>query len=232
MNEIEDLYTKLGGTFVTQFVTMAQKLEGVRAFLFDWDGVFNSGQKSTNGGSNFSEVDSMGTNLLRYSHFLKHGAMPITGVISGEKNEAAFYFCERECFTYSFFKIANKSEALKFICKAENIAPQNVAYFFDDVLDIPVAEQCGLRMMVNQKANPLFVNYCIKNKLVDYLSASAGGQYAVRECSELLIGLNGNYNEVIENRKNYSVSYKTYITQRRAVSTEIYTMKENGIERS
>lgn len=232
MKEIEELYTKLGGSFVTPIATIAQKLEGIKAYLFDWDGVFNSGQKSTNGGSNFSEVDSMGTNLLRYSHFLKHGAMPITAVISGEKNEAAFYFCERECFTYSFFKIANKAEALKFICKTENIAPQNVAYFFDDVLDIPIAEQCGLRMMVNQKANPLFANYCIKNKLVDYLSAAPGGQFAVRECTELLIGLNGNYSDVMDNRKNYSVSYKTYITQRRAVSTEIYTLKENGIERS
>ena len=78
----------------------------IKAFIFDWDGVFNNGQKNANSSSNFNETDSMGTNLLRYSYFLTNGVLPITAVISGEKNEAAFYFCERECFKFSFFKIS------------------------------------------------------------------------------------------------------------------------------
>jgi 3-deoxy-D-manno-octulosonate 8-phosphate phosphatase (KDO 8-P phosphatase) len=230
MKETENLYTQLGGRFVTPVAEIQAKLKVIKAFVFDWDGVFNNGQKAANGSSTFSEIDSMGTNLLRYSYFLKHEAMPITAVISGEKNEAAFYFCERESFNYSFFKVANKSEALKFLCKKEKIQPENVAYFFDDVLDIPIAEACGLRLMVNQKANPLFVDYCIRHKLADYLTASPGGQYAVREATELLIGLNGNFDAVINNRKDYSASYKTYITQRKEATTEFFTLKENGIE--
>jgi 3-deoxy-D-manno-octulosonate 8-phosphate phosphatase (KDO 8-P phosphatase) len=230
--EIETLYIQLGGQFITPVADIKAKLQHIKAFVFDWDGVFNNAQKSATGGSNFNEVDSMGTNLLRYSYFLEHGTMPITAVISGEKNETAFYFCERECLNYSFFKIANKIEALNFLCKKENIQPENVAYFFDDVLDIPIAEKCGLRIMVNQKANPLFINHCIQHRLVDYLTASPGGQFAVREATELLIGLNGNFEAVINNRKDYSESYKKYIALRRAASPEQYTLKENGIEQT
>ena len=117
-----------------------------------------------------------------------------------------------------------------FICKKENITPNQVAYFFDDVLDLSVAEVCGLRILVNRKENPLFVNYCLKNNLVDYLTASQGGQFAVREASELLIALNGNFDAIITGRKNYLKDYATYIKDRKEIKTQFYTLVENKIE--
>ena len=104
MQEIENSYSYLGGKFVTPINDIKNKLSQIKAYIFDWDGVFNNGEKSANGSSKFSEVDSMGTNLLRYSHFMKTKQLPLTAIISGEKNETAFYFCQRECFDYSFFK--------------------------------------------------------------------------------------------------------------------------------
>src|ERR1043166_618462 len=92
------------GNFITPEKKVKEKLKHIKAILFDWDGVFNNGQKTSNGGSAFSEVDSMGTNLLRYSLYLRNGKMPVTAVISGEKNETAFYFCNREGFHASYFK--------------------------------------------------------------------------------------------------------------------------------
>lgn len=227
--DIESVYTQLGGQFFTPISELHLKLQKIKAFVFDWDGVFNNGQKNANGSSNFNEVDSMGTNLLRYSYFLVHGTMPVTAILSGEKNESAFYFSEREALMYSFSKVPRKQEAIKFLCERENLQPENIAYFFDDVLDLPVAEVCGLRLMVNQKANPLFIDYCIKNRLVDYLTASPGGQFAVREATELLIGLYGNFTEVITNRKNYAESYKKYIALRKASKTAFYTLTDSGI---
>jgi len=161
---------------------------------------------------------------------MKNKQLPLAAVISGEKNETAFYFCQRECFDYSFFKVATKINALNFICEKENIKPNEVAYFFDDVLDLSIAEVCGVRILVNQKANPLFVNYCIKNKLVDYLTASQGGQFAVREASELLIALNENFSDVISNRKNSNGDYKAYIENRRKVETKFFTFVNDKIE--
>lgn len=230
MEEIEKLYSNLGGRFITPYNELKKKCEGIKAFIFDWDGVFNNGQKSFSGGSNFSEVDSMGTNLMRYSYYLKNDSVPITAVISGEKNDSAFYFCERECFHYSFYKVSNKLEALHFLCNRENISSKEVAYVFDDVLDISIAEVCGLRLQVNQKANPLFVGYCIKNKLVDYLTSSNGGEFAVREATELIIGMNGNFDAVINSRKNFDKNYQTYLELRKATKTEFFTLKAGVIE--
>ncbi|MEI8136053.1 MAG: phosphatase [Bacteroidota bacterium] len=230
MQEIENSYSYLGGKFITPISDIKNKLSHIKAYIFDWDGVFNNGEKTANDSSNFSEVDSMGTNLLRYSHFMKNKQLPLAAIISGEKNETAFYFCRRECFDYSFFKVATKINALNFICEKENIKPNEVAYFFDDVLDLSIAEVCGVRILVNQKANPLFVNYCIKNKLVDYLTASQGGQFAVREASELLIALNENFSDVISNRKNSNGDYKAYIENRGKVETKFFTFVNDKIE--
>jgi 3-deoxy-D-manno-octulosonate 8-phosphate phosphatase (KDO 8-P phosphatase) len=229
MQEIENSYSYLGGKFITPINDIKNKLSHIKAYIFDWDGVFNNGEKSANGSSTFSEVDSMGTNLLRYSHYMNNKKLPLAAIISGEKNESAFYFCKRECFDYSFFKVATKINALNFICEKENIKPSEVAYFFDDVLDLSMAEVCGVRILVNQKANPLFANYCIKNNLVDYLTASQGGQFAVREASELLIALNENYSQVITNRKNSSSDYKTYIEKRKMVNTKFFTVVDDKI---
>lgn len=229
MTELENLYGVLGGRFVTPAIEIKNKLQKIKAFVFDWDGVFNNGEKHSGGGSNFSEVDSMGQNLLRFSYYLKNRSLPVTAILSGEKNDPAFYFSERECLNYSLFKIPHKLAALEFLCEKEKLEPSEVAYFFDDVLDIPIAEKCGLRLMVNQKANPLFVNYCIKNGLVDYLSASAGGSFAVRETTELLIGLNGNFDEVMTGRKNNSAEYQAYIQKRRKVKPDFYTLADDKI---
>ena len=104
MNTITKIYESIGGNFIINEALMQEKLKSIKAFVFDWDGVFNNGEKSGGGSSNFNEVDSMGTNLLRYSFFLKNNQLPTTAIISGEKNESAFWFCNRERFNYSFFK--------------------------------------------------------------------------------------------------------------------------------
>ncbi|MBA3679889.1 MAG: phosphatase [Bacteroidetes bacterium] len=230
MEEIENKYAYIGGKFVTPVRELRNKLSRIKAFIFDWDGVFNNGQKIDGGSSNFSEVDSMGTNLLRYSHYMRHDKLPLIAIISGEKNDTAFYFCKREAFHYSFSKAADKITALNFICEKENIKPEEIAYFFDDVLDLSIAEVCGLRIMVNQKSNPLFADYCVKNNLVDYLSSSSGGDFAVRETTELLIGLNDNYDAVITERKNYSPAYAKYIAEKRKITTQYFSLEDKTVK--
>lgn len=232
MTETERTYLAIGGKFVTPYEELKAKMKNVKAIIYDWDGVFNNGNKTADSSSNFSEVDSMGTNLLRFSSYLR-GKLPISAVISGEKNDTAFYFCKRECFHYSFFKAANnKIDALNFICGAEKIQPHEVAYFFDDVLDLAMAEVCGVRILVNQKANPLFADYCVKNNLVDYITASAGGSFAVRESTELLIALNDNYDQVLDGRRNVSAEYKTYLEKRKLISTQFFSLLDGKMEKA
>jgi 3-deoxy-D-manno-octulosonate 8-phosphate phosphatase (KDO 8-P phosphatase) len=230
MTTLETLYTGIGGTFVTPPEILSKKMDQIKAFVFDWDGVFNDGQKMSTGGSSFSEVDSMGTNLLRFSHYLRHGKLPLTAILSGEKNETAFYFSERECLNYSFYKVPHKLRALQYFCDQHQLRPEEIAFFFDDVLDLPLAEVCGLRILINQGVNPQFLAYCKKHNLVDYLTSVRGGSFAVRESAELLIGLNNNYEEVITGRKINSEAYQTYLSERRLVRPGFYTLGPEGIE--
>jgi 3-deoxy-D-manno-octulosonate 8-phosphate phosphatase (KDO 8-P phosphatase) len=227
--DVELIFSEIGGTFLSSALDISAKLKTIKAFVFDWDGVFNNAVKNENKSSNFNEADSMGTNLLRFNYFLHNNKMPACAIISGEKNEMAFYFCNREHFDASYYKVADKIIALEHFCKANNIEKSEVCYMFDDVLDLSIAKVCGIRILINRKANPLFKNYVINNKLADYITAHESGNFAVREACEMLIGLSETYNEVIEHRTAYSPIYKDYITQRQAAPTTFFTVENNEI---
>ena len=216
------------GKFLAGASDVEARLNKAKAFIFDWDGVFNNGFKLGQNGSGFSEVDSMGTNLLRFSHFLRTKQLPITAIISGEKNESAQFFATREHFDLSFYKIAHKIDALNYICDQKGIKPEEVVYFFDDVLDLSIAKVCGLRILISKNATTLFMDYCSQNKLVDYISHNDGGNHGIRESCEMLMSVNGNFHEVLKLRTELSDSYKEYITLRNMVNTGIFTKDQTG----
>jgi 3-deoxy-D-manno-octulosonate 8-phosphate phosphatase (KDO 8-P phosphatase) len=216
------------GKFVAGQADLATRLGKAKAFIFDWDGVFNNGFKLGQQGSGFSEVDSMGTNLLRFSHFLKTKHLPFTAIISGEKNESAQFFATREHFDMSFYKIAHKIDALNYVCDHKKIKPEEVVYFFDDVLDLSIANVCGLRILISKKATTLFIDHCIQNNLVDYISANDGGDHGIRESCEMLMSVSGNFNEVLKQRTESSDNYKEYIRYRNNIETHIFTKDTMG----
>src|SRR5215207_7239956 len=86
------------GRFFLEPEELASRLHRVKAFVFDWDGVFNGGEKDEHGSSPFNEVDAMGTNLLRFNHHLRNNAQPAVAIITGENNKAAISFAKREHF--------------------------------------------------------------------------------------------------------------------------------------
>src|SRR5688572_25871143 len=114
---IETTFTKAGGTFCVPFSSFSQKLTGIKAFIFDWDGVFNDGYKDHQASSNFSEVDAMGTNLLRFSRWMNKKIMPFTAIMSGEKNQLSFQFTQREHFHQTYFKVTDKKHAFEHFIK-------------------------------------------------------------------------------------------------------------------
>ncbi len=229
IQELEAIFTQLGAKFITPISEIDRKLTHIKAFVFDWDGVFNNGVKNENKSSNFNEIDSMGTNMLRFSYFLKYGSLPHTAIISGEKNEMAFYFSEREHVDACYFKVADKTIALAHFCALKGIKPNEVCYVFDDVLDVSLAEICGLRILIGRASNPLFNQYLITHQFVDYLTAQSSGGFAVRESSELLMGLNGNFDTCITERKNFSQTYKDYLGKRQSIIVPFYTVENEHI---
>ena len=232
LNKIETLFTKQGGEFISSPLFILKKLQKIKAFIFDWDGVFNSGTKGESISSTYTEADSMGTNLLRFSYWLKNNQkLPITAIITGENNHSAKKLATREHFHHIYFKIPNKALALNHLLETFKLNSEEIAFCFDDVLDFPIAKQCGLRFMIRRNASPMFKNYAIENKLCDYISAQQGGNHAVREITELIMSLNGNFNKVLGERTDFSETYTTYLQNRNMPETQMFTAGNKKIEK-
>jgi 3-deoxy-D-manno-octulosonate 8-phosphate phosphatase (KDO 8-P phosphatase) len=224
--DFNQITTLFKGQFLIEPADIQKRLAAVRALIFDWDGVFNNGIKNENGSSAFSEVDAMGTNLLRFCHYLHSKNPPFTAIISGEKNELAFSFARREHFNEVYYGIRHKREAVHHICKFHNLDPGQIAFIFDDVLDFSAAEICGLRIMVGRTGNPLLIEFAKQNHLADYITEADGGHYAVRETTELLMALSGSFAQAIGERMRFSDEYKNYWQLRNLTGPVFYTSKD------
>lgn len=217
------------GSFISSAEAIQAKLEGIKAFIFDWDGVFNNGEKDAEGTSPFNEVDAMGTNMLRFNHYLRTNKNPIIAIISGEQNKAAKALAKREHFHAVYSGIKFKQEGLNHLCRIFGIKHEEVAFVFDDVLDLSVAKNCGLRIMVGRKANPLLTGFAVQRNIVDYITACAGNEHAVREAVELLTGLSGKYAETIEHRMDFTNTYQRYLKDRNTIETAFYLSNQSVI---
>jgi 3-deoxy-D-manno-octulosonate 8-phosphate phosphatase (KDO 8-P phosphatase) len=226
---LEDYFN---GEFVTSHLTLKQKLRQVKAFIFDWDGVFNNGQKNIDGHSSFSEVDSMGINMMRFCHSLQNKELPVTAIITGENNQLAFSFAKRENFHAVYYKMANKEKAMLHLCEQYKLSPADVMFVYDDVLDLSSAKLAGVRFMIGRSCNPLLIKFAKENRLVDYITQHDGGNNALREISEMVMTFSNNFNLAIEHRMRFSDLYQTYINQRNQITPQLFTLKDNAIIQS
>jgi 3-deoxy-D-manno-octulosonate 8-phosphate phosphatase (KDO 8-P phosphatase) len=223
-DSFDNISSLFKGRFIVQPQKIVEKLKKCKAYIFDWDGVFNNGYKDDSNSSPFSEIDSMGLNMLRFNHYLRAGTNPVVAIITGESNNLAYNLAKREHFHSVYFKIKNKVDSLNHICKHYNIKPDEVAFVFDDILDLSAAPLAGVRIMVPHASTLSLVEFAIQNNLADYITHCDGHQNAVRETSELLMALSGRYDETISNRVEYSDIYKEYFEQRQSVKTSFYTI--------
>jgi len=223
------LFTEMGGEFTSSSILLSERLKKVKVLLFDWDGVWHDGRKTGNI-SSFSEVDSMGLNLLRFGYYLHRGEMPLTLIITGENNVTAFDFAKREHVDGVLFQAKNKLEFFDFIQRKWSVKPEEVLFAFDDVLDLAVAEKSGARFLVNRSGSPLLQNLIAANNWCDYKTAGDGGNNGVRELCELAIGLLGQFDNVVNHRMNFSSTYLNYWDTRNQIQTKFYTKASVGIE--
>ena len=55
MKEIRELFSGMGGKFISEPEDIKGKFNKIKAIIFDWDGVFNNGIKSGEEGSGTSQ---------------------------------------------------------------------------------------------------------------------------------------------------------------------------------
>lgn len=209
-NELESHFVDLGGHFIAGSYKIQQSLEKVEAYLFDWDGVFNDGRKGPGLHSSYTETDASGLRLLRYAHYRATGKIPRLGIITGAENPAAAEMLSRMHGDALYSKAIPKDKALRHFCDQNGITPKQCVYSFDDTLDLSVAREVAVRFCIGRLATPIFTDYVINENLADYLTACQGNEFAVREISELLIGLLGQAKEAFEHASKDSADYQNF----------------------
>ncbi len=211
----------------TKFIS--EKLKSIKLLVFDWDGVFNDGFKTDEKGSGFSEIDAMGTNLLRFSQYLRTNGLPKSIILTGLNNHLARQFAQRESFDAIYFGFKDKTVALEHIKLTYDVKEEEVAFFYDDVLDLSVSSQVGLRMYIDHPSKARLTEYLKENRLFDYRTTNSGGSGGLREACDFLIDCNHNFSEVIKHRVKFDDNYKEYLVLRAANSTNQYSVSEGKI---
>jgi 3-deoxy-D-manno-octulosonate 8-phosphate phosphatase (KDO 8-P phosphatase) len=196
---------------------LLRRLARTKAVLFDWDGVFNDGFKDAEGGSPFGEVGRMGVNLLRFALWLRNGHLPKAAVITGQHNPFAERFAERERLHGLYMGFANKPDAFDAFLAKHDLEADEVAFVFDDAIDLPVAARCGFRVLIGSAATAWFVEQVVERGEADLVTANSGGQNGLREATDALIALLGSGPEVIAHRAGFTETYRRYLAERQAV---------------
>jgi 3-deoxy-D-manno-octulosonate 8-phosphate phosphatase (KDO 8-P phosphatase) len=161
----------------------------------------------------------MGTNLLRFACWKLNGELPRSGIITGESNPTARMLAQREHFDKVFTRSRSKVAALSSFCEGSGVRPEQVLFFFDDVLDLEVARLSGARIMIGRPSAPLLRKFAQVSGVADYITAHDGGNHGVREGCELVMGLLGCYDDVVRNRMVFSAAYQSYFALRQEVET-------------
>ncbi len=217
-----DPFQEIGTELLFPQDEIAARLRKVRAVLFDWDGVFNDGWKDLDGGSPFSEIGSMGVNMLRFGLWLQNGErLPNAAVITGQHNPYAEKFAQREKLHGLYMGFIDKREAFSAFLAKHGLKEDEVAFFFDDAIDLAVADRCGLRILMRGQASEFFVQHAVQRGSVDIITALSGGQNGLREATDVLLTLMGRYAEVIDHRAGYDAVYQRYFALRQAVVPEV-----------
>jgi 3-deoxy-D-manno-octulosonate 8-phosphate phosphatase (KDO 8-P phosphatase) len=221
--EVEGAFSALGGQLLTPAAEIAKRLAGIRGIVLDWDGVFSKGAKGEGVTSTFSEADSMGLNLLRFALWRANGELPVAALITGEDNPSARRFVAREHFHALYSGAKDKRVAIQHLCDAFGTEPSALVCIFDDVNDLGMAARCGIRAVVRRAASPLFDDYVARHGLCDYMTGANAGGHAVREISELLLGLLGAFDDVVRARSEWAPEYVRYFDARQAVEPQWQT---------
>jgi 3-deoxy-D-manno-octulosonate 8-phosphate phosphatase (KDO 8-P phosphatase) len=163
----------------------------------------------------------MGLNMLRFSYWLIHGKLPVVGIITGANNLTAIEFAKRENIHAIRINSKNKRLVVNELTSKFGYSPNETLFVYDDILDLNAAEISLLSICVKRNSSPIFNQFIINNSLCNYITANEGGKHAVRELTELLIGINGNFEETVSKRMEHIGEYQNYLKDRNTIKLNI-----------
>ncbi len=161
------------------------KLQNIRAFAFDVDGVMTDGSViSTADGDLLRTFHSKDIFALRMCVLKNYPVAIITG---GRTDSIYKRFIEAGIPGENIYqKSRNKVPDFEDFCKRHDLKPENVVYCGDDLPDIPVLKVAGLSACPADAA-PEVKDIC------EYISLHNGGDGFVREIIEQVMKVHGDW---------------------------------------
>ncbi|HPF34591.1 MAG TPA: HAD hydrolase family protein [Candidatus Krumholzibacteria bacterium] len=162
---------------------LVARLRRVRALVFDCDGVLTDGLMHYGPDGEafkaFHAHDGLGMVLARA------GGLRLA-LLTGRRSEAAARRCTELRFDVLKLGRFDKQAALLEICRELDVAPDEVLYLGDDLIDIPALDLAGVPCCV--PAAPADVRgRCL------WATTASGGAGAAREAAELVLKAQGRF---------------------------------------
>lgn len=159
----------------------------LRLLLFDVDGVLTDGSVN---------VDANGAEMKRF-HIRDGAALAyaqraglLTGVLSARASGATTARTRELNMAVVMQGVADKRAALNAILTDHGLAPEEVAYMGDDLVDLPVLRMVGLSAAPADAAPEVAA-------IAHYVSWHSGGDGAVREFIEAVLKARGQWDDVL-----------------------------------
>jgi 3-deoxy-D-manno-octulosonate 8-phosphate phosphatase (KDO 8-P phosphatase) len=196
---------------------LANRLKKLSALVFDWDGVFNNGYKGEGIQSGYHEPDILGINMLRFSYWLERKSVLPVMIITGTQNPSAKQLCKREHYNYLISGVIDKGAILREHCEELDIVSSDCVVFFDDLNDLSMVTDCGVRCMISRLVSPRSESIIKDSFNIDYLSDVPGGNFAIRNIIECMLEDLCTLDQVILHRTQCSEEYLGFLHDREKI---------------
>ncbi|MCC6503119.1 MAG: HAD-IIIA family hydrolase [Deltaproteobacteria bacterium] len=167
---------------------LASKIMSVKLVVFDVDGVLTDGRIIfSNSGEEtklFDVKDGHGIKLLMRSGI-------DVAIITARESEVVRRRAKDLGITHVFQGMKDKRMALEELVKTSGITPAEMAYMGDDIIDLPVLKRVAFSAAVADAVAEV-------RERVDFVSKRPGGRGAARELAELVLKVQGKWDEVMK----------------------------------
>jgi 3-deoxy-D-manno-octulosonate 8-phosphate phosphatase (KDO 8-P phosphatase) len=160
-----------------QFKKFSEKIETIKMFALDVDGVLTNGDLVYTSNGEFIKVfnvkDGLGLKLLQDKGF-------IVAIISSRKSDVVTYRMKELGIKFVFQGVEDKYQLIEDLTGQFMLYWNNIAFMGDDLIDVPVLQKAGF-----SACPPDAVEEVIS--LCDYVTQREAGRGAVREVANLIL---------------------------------------------
>lgn len=159
------------------------KLNNIKAFVFDFDGVMTDGSIWT-----YGDRETVRCGNVKDGYAIQYAVKKgyTIALISGATSKSIDNRMEALGVKQIYTGCANKLETYKMFLEKNNLKPEEVVCMGDDIPDYEIMSHCGVA------ACPADASQEIK-EIADYISHFGGGKGCVRDIIEQVLRLHDNW---------------------------------------